>query len=64
MNKTFVVINHIFMARSYDNCQVVLSIFIMVHPVIIKWGDYSMFDIPAITDYLSEQLWNRMLSVQ
>ena len=31
--------------------------FITGHPVITKWGDYSTFDIPKVTEYLSEQLW-------
>ena len=57
MNKTFVVINHIFMVKFYDIGQGVIPIFTTGRPVIIKWGDYSMFDIPTIAKYLSEQLW-------
>ena len=32
----------------------VISVFIMGHPVIKNWGDYSTFDIPTVAEYLLE----------
>ena len=35
----------------------VIPVFLTGRPVIIKWSDYSTFDIPTVAEYLSDQLW-------
>ena len=35
----------------------VIPVFITGCPIITKLGDYSVFNIPTVAEYLSEQLW-------